>query len=77
VIEAPRGTLVHRYALDEGGYATGITLVVATQHNNHAINATLKSMAPIIVQGQASEPVLNRLEMIVRAYDPCLSCATH
>jgi F420-non-reducing hydrogenase large subunit len=77
VIEAPRGTLVHRYTLDEAGYAIGINLVVATQHNNHAINMTLKSMAPIIVQGQAAEPVLNRLEMIVRAYDPCLSCATH
>jgi coenzyme F420-reducing hydrogenase alpha subunit len=76
-IEAPRGTLVHRYAIDEQGYATGINLVVATVHNNHAINRTLRAVAPQTIHGEAPEAALNQLEMIVRAYDPCLSCATH
>jgi F420-non-reducing hydrogenase large subunit len=77
VIEAPRGTLVHRYALDEQGYARQVNLVVATQHNNYAINTTLKSVASGFVLDEVTEPVMNQLEMIVRAYDPCLSCATH
>jgi F420-non-reducing hydrogenase large subunit len=77
VIEAPRGTLVHSYVLDGEGYATDIKLVVATQHNNDAINATLRAIAPRAVGAGDSEPALNQMEMVVRAYDPCLSCATH
>ncbi|MBN1317626.1 MAG: Ni/Fe hydrogenase subunit alpha [Anaerolineales bacterium] len=78
VLEAPRGTLVHIYDIDGEGFARKVQLNVATQHNNFAINAALKETAQRIVrQVPPPEAVLNELEMIVRAYDPCLSCATH
>jgi len=77
VIEAPRGTLVHRYSIQDDGFVKGINLVVATEHNHQAINRTLQEVAPVVIRGDVPEPALNQLEMIVRAYDPCLSCATH
>lgn len=78
VLEAPRGTLVHIYEIDDEGFAQQVRLNVATQHNNYAINAALYETARrIIQQVPPEESVLNELEMIVRAYDPCLSCATH
>jgi F420-non-reducing hydrogenase large subunit len=78
IIEAPRGTLVHIYDIDSNGYAKNIGLYVATQHNNFAINDALTKTAKQILIGPApEETTLNKLEMIIRAYDPCLSCATH
>ena len=78
IIEAPRGTLVHIYDIDSRGFTTGVKLYVATQHNNLAINSALTETARrTIVDEKPDEETLNRLEMIVRAYDPCLSCATH
>lgn len=78
IVEAPRGTLVHIYDVDDKGYATRLRFYVATQHNNFAINDALTETARRLVTGPApEEAALNRLEMIVRAYDPCLSCATH
>lgn len=78
VVEAPRGTLVHRYELDEDGKAVRVDLLVATQHNNFGFNDALKETASkLITNPNPDEAVLNKLEMIVRAYDPCLSCSTH
>ena len=78
IIEAPRGTLVHIYDIDAQGFTRGVKLYVATQHNNMAINAALTETAQrTFAAGAPDEETLNRLEMIVRAYDPCLSCATH
>lgn len=77
-IEAPRGLLIHQYQFDEKGRVLKARLVVATQHNNQAINDGLAETArKIIDSAQVPEMVLNQLEMVVRAYDPCLSCATH
>ena len=78
ILEAPRGTLVHIYDIDSHGYAKSIALYVATQHNNFAMNDALTNTAKRIITGPSpEETTLNKLEMIIRAYDPCLSCATH
>ena len=78
IVEAPRGTLVHSYELDKEGKAVKVELFVATQHNNYGFNDALKETASKLITNQdPDEATLNRLEMVVRAYDPCLSCATH
>jgi F420-non-reducing hydrogenase large subunit len=78
IVEAPRGTLVHTYEIDQGGKATSVNLLVATQHNNFGFNDALKETAARLINGpDPDETTLNKLEMVVRAYDPCLSCATH
>lgn len=78
IVEAPRGSLVHIYEVNQKGYATKVSLYVATQHNNYAINdAITKTAATLITNASPPETALNRIEMVVRAYDPCLSCATH
>lgn len=77
IVEAPRGTLVHIYDMDAAGCLKNIRLYVATQHNNFAINDALTETAKRIAGVSNEETTLNKLEMIIRAYDPCLSCATH
>jgi F420-non-reducing hydrogenase large subunit len=78
ILEAHRGTLFHHYVTDKKGIVTDVNLIVATVGNNEAINRSVKvSAKDLIVDAQPAEGLLNRLEMIVRAYDPCFSCATH
>ncbi|GAB6909015.1 Ni/Fe hydrogenase subunit alpha [Desulfosarcina cetonica] len=78
VVEAPRGTLFHHYQVDENGLITGVNLIVATGNNNLAMNhGVLQVARHFIKNGEVSEPVLTRLEAVIRAFDPCLSCATH
>ncbi|HEY1253365.1 MAG TPA: Ni/Fe hydrogenase subunit alpha [Terracidiphilus sp.] len=77
-IEAPRGTLVHNYKVDENGKMTWANLVVATGHNNHAMNkGVLQSAKAYVRNGKFTEGALNRIEAVIRTYDPCLSCSTH
>ncbi len=78
VIEAPRGTLIHHYWADPDGRVLKVNLIVATAHNNKAIDISVGEMAKkYISNGQLSEGIMNRLEMAIRCYDPCLSCSTH
>jgi NAD-reducing hydrogenase large subunit len=78
VIEAPRGTLLHHYWVDETGRVEKVNLIVATGHNNLAMNAAVKSVAQKYVKSQQlQEGMLNRVEAAIRCYDPCLSCSTH
>lgn len=78
VVEAPRGTLIHHYQADEEGRITKANFIVATTHNNKAIDLAVKDVAKSYVKdGKLKEGVLNRVEMAVRCYDPCLSCSTH
>ncbi len=78
VSEAPRGTLFHDYEVDENGIVTDVNLIIATGQNALAMNATLTQIAQEFVTGpDPSDAVLNRLEAGIRAFDPCLSCATH
>ncbi|HWR35304.1 MAG TPA: Ni/Fe hydrogenase subunit alpha [Clostridia bacterium] len=76
--EAPRGTLIHHYKIDENGLITSANLVIATGHNNLAINKGVLQVAKHFVKGaKLQEGMLNRVEAVVRAFDPCLSCSTH
>lgn len=77
-LEAPRGTLFHHYWADDFGRITKANLLVATVQNNPAINLAVASAAKAFVRGDnLTEGALNRVEMAIRCYDPCLSCATH
>lgn len=77
-VEAPRGTLIHDYETDENGLITNVNLIVATQNNNAAMNMSVKSAAKdLIKDGKYDQGILNTIEMMIRAHDPCLSCATH
>jgi coenzyme F420-reducing hydrogenase alpha subunit len=78
VIEAPRGILIHHYKADDKGTVQRVNMIVSTVQNNPAMNQAVLSAAKDVIDGtEITESVLNRIEMAVRAYDPCLSCATH
>ncbi len=78
VIEAPRGTLFHHYEIDDDGLVTKANLIVSTTNNNRAMNQSIRRVALDHLDGKKlTEPLLNRIEVAIRAYDPCLSCATH
>lgn len=77
-VEAPRGTLIHDYETDAEGLVTNCNLIVGTTHNNAPINMSVKQAAvSLIKDGKYDQGILNKVEMAIRAYDPCLSCATH
>lgn len=78
VSEAPRGTLFHHYKVDENGLIQKVNLIIATGHNNLAMNKTITQIAQEYVHGpDIQEGMLNRVEAGIRCYDPCLSCSTH
>jgi NAD-reducing hydrogenase large subunit len=78
VAEAPRGILIHHYKVDEKGALLWVNLIIATGHNNLAINRSIEQVSKRFVDGnKLQEGMLNRVSAVVRAYDPCLSCSTH
>ncbi len=79
IIEAPRGTLFHHYKVDENDQVTMANLIVSTTSNNEAMNRSVQKVAEDHLSGQPeiTEGMLNHVEVAIRAYDPCLSCATH
>ncbi len=78
VLEAPRGTLFHHYKIDENDAIVKANLIVSTTNNNTAMNSAVRQVAAQYLDGQTlTEGLLNRIEVAIRAYDPCLSCATH
>ena len=78
VIEAPRGTLFHHYRVADDDTITRANLIVSTTSNNTAMNNAIREVAARDFPGRAlSEGLLNRIEVAIRAFDPCLSCATH
>lgn len=78
VIEAPRGTLFHHYQIDDNDIVTKANLIVSTTSNNTGMNESVRQVAAEYLSGrELTEPLLNQLEVAIRAYDPCLSCATH
>jgi NAD-reducing hydrogenase large subunit len=77
-IEAPRGVLHHHYKVDENGKMTWASLVVATGHNNNAMNrGVLQAAKAYVADGKFTAGALNRIEAVIRTFDPCLSCSTH
>jgi len=78
VIEAPRGTLIHHYKVDEHDQIVRCNLIVSTTHNNQAMNEAIRQVARQYIDGRKlTEGLLNHIEVAIRAFDPCLSCATH
>ena len=79
MIEAPRGTLTHHYRVDENDQVTMANLIVSTTCNNEAMNRAVRKIADDHLSGvpEITEGLLNNIEVGIRAYDPCLSCATH
>jgi NAD-reducing hydrogenase large subunit len=78
VIEAPRGTLFHHYRVDDNDLVSFCNLIVSTTNNNQAMNEAIRSVAIRFLDGnEVTEGLLNHIEVAIRAYDPCLSCATH
>lgn len=79
IIEAPRGTLIHHYEVDDKDRITRCNLIVSTTHNNEAMNQAVRWVAnnELSNKPKITEAMLNQIEVAIRAYDPCLSCATH
>jgi NAD-reducing hydrogenase large subunit len=78
VIEAPRGTLIHHYRLNNNDQVLRANLIVSTTHNNQALNQAIRQVARRYLDGRRlTEGLLNHIEVAIRAFDPCLSCATH
>jgi F420-non-reducing hydrogenase large subunit len=78
IIEAPRGTLIHDYTVNEEGFMEKCNLIVATCQNNWAMDQGVFDVArKVVSNGTISESGKNQIEMVIRAYDPCISCATH
>jgi NAD-reducing hydrogenase large subunit len=78
VIEAPRGTLIHHYRVDENDQVIRANLIVSTTHNNQAMNEAIRQVARQYLDGrEITEGLLNHIEVAIRCFDPCLSCATH
>jgi NAD-reducing hydrogenase large subunit len=78
VAEAPRGTLIHHYKVDKEGIIESVNMIIATEHNNIAYNKAVTQVAKkYVTKKHVKEGCLNRIEAVIRAFDPCLSCATH
>jgi len=79
VIEAPRGTLFHHYKIDKNDQIEMANLIVSTTNNNEPMNKAVNNVANSYMNGQETitEGMMNAVEVAIRAYDPCLSCATH
>ena len=79
LIEAPRGTLFHHYRIDDNDRIAMANLIVSTTNNNEPMNRAVNWVAMNVISGkrEITEGMLNRVEIAIRAYDPCLSCATH
>ncbi|MCK4288689.1 MAG: Ni/Fe hydrogenase subunit alpha [Bacteroidales bacterium] len=79
MLEAPRGTLFHHYRINENDQITMANLIVSTTNNNEPMNIAVRCVADSMIAGQKeiTEGMLNAVEVAIRAYDPCLSCATH
>ena len=79
LIEAPRGTLFHHYKINDDDQIIMANLIVSTTHNNEPFNRAVQKVAADHIDGVAkiTEGLLNHIEVAIRAYDPCLTCATH
>jgi len=77
VVEAPRGILFHDYTVDEKGIVTEANCIIPTNQNINNLEADMRKIVPEIIGTQSKEEMTLTLEMLARAYDPCISCSTH
>ncbi len=76
VCEVPRGLLIHHYWINEDGHLTGANCIIPTNQNLANLEADMKALTPLIADKPVEAMRLD-LEMLVRAYDPCISCSVH
>jgi len=76
IVEAPRGTLYHRYTINKAGIITGANCMIPTGKNLRRIEEDLRAYVPTIIE-MTREEIRARIEQMVRAYDPCISCSSH
>jgi coenzyme F420-reducing hydrogenase alpha subunit len=74
--EVPRGMLIHEYTVDDSGVITGANFIIPTNMNHNNIERDLRALVPTVLD-RSKEEITLALEMLVRAYDPCISCSTH
>ena len=79
IVEAARGTLIHHYTTDDEGLITQANIIVATIQNNPAMEMGIQQVAKDYIKPgvEVDDKIFNLMEMVIRAHDPCLSCATH
>ncbi|MBP6978978.1 MAG: Ni/Fe hydrogenase subunit alpha [Bacteroidales bacterium] len=79
LIEAPRGTLFHHYRINDQDQIEMANLIVSTTNNNEPMNQAVNFVAKRVMteKKEITEGMMNAVEVVIRAYDPCLSCATH
>ena len=77
VVEAPRGTLIHHYFVDDRGIITGANMIVATVQNTPIIGRDVKVVASKVLKEGSEEKLLEEVSTLIRDYDPCLSCSVH
>jgi len=75
-VEAPRGLLIHEYTFDDRGVLTKANCIIPTNQNHNNIQKDMEALVPGILD-QSEDEIRLKLEMLVRAYDPCISCSTH
>ena len=75
-VEAPRGILFHDYTYDENGILTNANCVIPTNQNHNNIQKDMEALVPTILD-RPEDDIRQALEMLVRAYDPCISCSAH
>ncbi len=75
-VEVPRGILFHDYTIDPLGNCTKANCIIPTNQNHANIQHDMEALAPSLVD-LPKEDIELTLEMLVRAYDPCISCSTH
>lgn len=75
-VEVPRGILIHDYTYDANGVCTKANCIIPTNQNHSNIQLDMEALVPTIITKPQKDVEL-LLEMLVRAYDPCISCSTH
>ena len=75
-VEAPRGILFHDYTYDDKGVLTEANCVIPTNQNHNNIQKDMEALVPSVIN-KSQDEITHLLEMLVRAYDPCISCSAH
>lgn len=75
-VEVPRGILYHEYSYDDKGYMQKANCIIPTGQNLNNIENDFRALIPTVLD-KSQEEITLLLEMMVRAYDPCISCSTH
>jgi len=74
--EVPRGTLFHNYTINDDGTIRGANCIIPTGQNCANMEADMRALVPQILN-QPQDKITHMMEMLIRAYDPCISCSTH